>query len=62
MATEQVRWRELRTNDVIICPSSGLEESVTFNRPYVKGRRVVRTSRHDHYRPADEKVARRLKA
>ncbi len=50
-------WRQLKSGDRIVCPVSGLVEKVVSNRPYVKGQRVVRTSRHDHYRPSDQTVA-----
>ena len=56
--TEPVRWDKLRKNDWILCPAQGIPEKVTHNRPYTKGRRSVRTSMHDHARPASEKVER----
>lgn len=50
-------WNKLRSGDWIVCPVSGLPEKVTASRPYTPGRRWVRTSHHDHYRPPTEKVA-----
>jgi hypothetical protein len=51
-----VPWRKLKVNDWIVCPVSGLREQVTRSHRYRGGRWFVRTTRHDHYRPADELV------
>lgn len=56
-------WAELKQADWIICPGDGRPEQVTFNRvgasrPNARPRRAVRTSRHDHNRPADDMVQR----
>jgi len=53
---QQRRWGGLRSGDVIICPVDGVKETVLFNRTGApqgtRGRRHVRTNRHDHLRLA----------
>lgn len=52
----EVRWRDLNRGDVILCPASELPETVTMSHRYTGRRWFVRTTRHDHYRLADEAV------
>lgn len=53
-----VQWQSLRTGDAIVCPSDGIEEKITHNRPYVRGMRAVRTHRHDHFKKSTDCVER----
>lgn len=59
--TQNVKWKNLKSGDVIVCPVSGLEEKVTSAHKYVRGEWFVRTSRHDHYRPANETVPTKVR-
>lgn len=43
--------KNLKKGDVFESSDGRGFETVTFNRPYVAGRRVVRTTRCDHYWP-----------
>lgn len=54
--TTPVKVADLKVNDRIICPASGLIEQVTRVGKPVRGRIFVRTTRHDHNRPADSEV------
>jgi hypothetical protein len=47
-------WGELKPGDIIRC--GGHEERVVFVRPHLNNHVFVRTSRHDHARPADQEV------
>lgn len=49
------RASRLRVGDQIVC-RDGQVEKVTANRPYVKGRRLVSTTRHNHHFRNEEGV------
>ena len=48
-----VKASKLQPGDVFISKDGRGYEKVTFNRPYVKGKRSVRTTRTDHHVPND---------
>lgn len=48
-------WGKVQRGDVIVCPHDCQPERVLFARR-VPGRVHVRTSRHDHVRPANGRV------
>lgn len=50
------RAKDLRRGDILVSSDGRGEEKVLFNRPHVKGRRFVRTSRFDHNWPNDHGV------
>ena len=40
----------VRTGDRLYCTGCACWERVIFSRPYVQGRRFIRTNRHDAYK------------
>lgn len=53
MQTEDTTWKKLVRGDLFICARSGRVEEVLFNAPNAKGRRFIRTHRHDHLEDPD---------
>lgn len=51
-------WKQLRVNDWIVCPKSGLPEQVIASHRYTATRWFVRTNHHDHLRPVGQVVER----
>jgi tRNA (Thr-GGU) A37 N-methylase len=52
----QKRWSSTKRNDKIVCPATGLPETITRSESRPNGMWFVRTSKHDHYRLAADKV------
>lgn len=53
---EDVRWKDLRRGDVIVCPGDGRAERVIYIRPYVTGKITAHTNRHDHLKRGTDTV------
>jgi hypothetical protein len=49
-------WNQVRRNDWIVCPTSGLPEQVTRSQRRRAGNQFVRTTRHDHFRVGTDPV------